>query len=129
MALRVLAEDRVGEQGRGVPFFHLARLGGDDGLRGYQSSRFQDQALLAGQLEWRYEAYWHPGYPNSRVEGFAFVDYGGVGPSLGSLHHEDFRTTPGMGLRYIEEGRSVGEVYFGFGGDDMRFGFEIGRTF
>jgi hypothetical protein len=129
IALRLLAEDHFGEHGDGVPFTHLARLGDEHGLRGYSGRRFRDLAMAAAQLEWRYETYWHPGFSNLRMDGFVFLDAGNVGPSLSSIHLSDVHVTPGFGLRFLEDGRSRGEVYFGFGGDYARVGFQLGSTF
>jgi hypothetical protein len=133
LALRVMAEDHLGEDGPGVtdgvPFTHLARLGDDEGLRGHSSRRFRDRALLATQVEWRYQAYWHPGFPDRAVEGFAFVDAGSVGPSLGAIALSELRVTPGIGVRWIEQGESRIEGYVAFGGGRARFDVEFGRTF
>lgn len=129
VAMRVMAEETLGEGEDGVPFTHLARLGDDDGLRGHTSRRFRDRALLAGQLEWRYEAYWHPGFSDRRVEGFAFLDAGMVAPSLADMALSEFRATPGLGIRWIEGGRSRVEGYVAFGGGRARLDLELGRTF
>jgi hypothetical protein len=128
-ALRLLAEDHLDEGGRGIPFTHLAHLGDERGLRGYSGRRFRDRALLAAQLEWRYEVYWHPGFPDLRLEGFAFADAGAVGPELGAIDLSDFRTTPGLGLRAVQEGNARVEVFLAHGGDGWRGGFGLGRSF
>lgn len=128
-ALRLLAEDRLGEDGRGVPFTHLAELGDEDGLRGHSGRRFRDRALLAAQAEWRYEVFWHPGFPDLRIEGFAFADAGTVGPSLSSVAWDDFEVTPGIGLRYVDDGDARAEGFIARGGGRWRLGFGFGRTF
>lgn len=128
LALRGMAEDHFAEGGEGVPFHRLAMLGDDDGLRGYSSRRFRDRALLAAMVEWRYEVWFHPGDSPWKVEGFAFVDHGGVGPSLDRV--DAFETTPGIGLRFIDRGLSLVEVYAAWGGDrSPRFDIELGATF
>jgi hypothetical protein len=129
IALQLLAEDHVGESGDGVPFTHLARLGSSHGLRGHSSRRYRDVAMAAVQLEWRYEAYWHPGFADRRLDAFVFADAGNVGPSLSSIQLNELHLTPGFGFRFMQQGRSRGEVYFGFGGDGPRVGFELGSTF
>jgi hypothetical protein len=128
-ALRLLAEDHVGEKGRGVPFTHLAYLGDDHGLRGYSGRRFRDEALLAAQLEWRYQVYWHPGFPDKAVEGFVFTDAGTVGSSLGAIRWDDVRYTPGIGLRYVHAGEGKAEAFLAHGGGRWRVGAAFGRTF
>lgn len=128
LAARLLAEDHLAEGGQGVPFYRLAMLGDDDGLRGYTSRRFRDRALLAAMIEWRYEIWFHPGDEQYRLEGFAFVDHGGVGPSLSEV--EAFETTPGLGIRFIDRGLSRVEVYAAWGGDKApRFDLELGASF
>lgn len=130
LALRILGVDHFAESGRGVPFTHLAELGDDDGLRGYGSRRFRDRALLSGQAEVRYEVWWHPGNPDLRVEGFAFGDYGAVGPELGQLDGSDFDFTPGVGLRFTQGGDRLVEVFAAWGGDESpRFDASLGVTF
>jgi hypothetical protein len=129
LAVRLLAEDHIGESGRGVPFTHLAHLGDERGLRGYSGRRFRESALLATQLEWRYEVYWHPGFPDLRLEGFAFVDSGAVGPELGAIDLSDFHTTPGLGLRWVKAGDARGEVFIAHGGEGWRGGISLGRSF
>jgi hypothetical protein len=128
-ALRLIAEDHVGETARGVPFTHLAKLGDDSGLRGYSGRRFRDSALLAAQLEWRYQVYWHPGFPDQAIEGFAFTDAGAVGSSIGAIRWDDVRYTPGIGLRYVKAGEAKAEGYLSRGGGRWRAGFALGRTF
>ena len=105
LALRVIAEDHLGESGHGVPFTHLARLGDDRGLRGYSGRRFQDLAAAAGQLEWRYEVYWHPGFP-ALPRGRVRIRGRGDGRSLAFRDPvSQLHVTPGMGLRLHEQGQ------------------------
>ncbi|MBW3535359.1 MAG: hypothetical protein KY453_09115, partial [Gemmatimonadetes bacterium] len=87
-----------------------------------------ENAMLAATLEWRYEVWFHPGDAHLRAEGFAFVDHGGVGPTLDRV--DTFETTPGLGLRFIDRGVSLVEVYAAWGGDrSPRFDIELGATF
>ena len=128
VAARVLAQDHLAEEGGGVPFHRLAMLGDDDGLRGYTSRRFRERALAAASLEWRYEVWFHPGDAQYRIDGFVFVDRGGVGPSLDDI--EAFETTPGLGLRFVQGGITWVETYVAWGGDKSpRFDIELGATF
>ena len=119
----------MGESGRGVPFTHLAQLGDDEGLRGFSGRRFRDGARLAAQLEWRYEVYWHPGFADQGLEGFAFTDAGAVGPTLGAIEWSDVRATPGLGLRYLKAGDARAEAYLARGGGRWRAGVALRRTF
>lgn len=79
--------------------------------------------------EWRYQVWWHPGDPIYRLDGFAFVDHGAVGSSLGSIRREDFLTTPGLGIRFVNRGIGKLETYVAFGGDENRVGLTLGTSF
>lgn len=129
IALRGLAEEIFAQTGAGVPLYHLPALGGSQGLRGQKSFRYRDLALLAAQGEWRYQVWWHPGDPHYRLDAFAFVDHGAVGPSLRSLASDDFITTPGLGLRFMSRGVGKVETFLAFGGDKPRAGLKLGTTF
>ncbi len=128
LAARLLAEDHFAETGGGVPFYRLATLGDDEGLRGFTGRRFRDKALLATQVEWRYRVWSHPSATAYSLDGFAFVDHGAVGPSLSAVG--SFETTPGIGLRLMHRGLAWGEVYAAFGGEESpRFHLSLGSTF
>jgi hypothetical protein len=129
LALRLLAEDHLGEREDGVPFTHLARLGDEEGLRGFSGRRFRDRALLAAQVEWRYEVAWHPGFAELGIEGFAFADVGAVGSSLGAIGRSDFRATPGIGLRFVDRGDAQAEAFVARGDGRWRLGFGFGRSY
>lgn len=129
VALRGMAVEHFAESGAGVPFFYLPALGDDDGLRGHRSWRFRDRALLAAMAEWRYQVWYHPGDPRYRLDGFAFVDHGSVAPSLGALDWNEFETTPGLGLRFMDRGVGLLEGFVAFGGEGTRFGIELGTSF
>lgn len=129
IALRGLAEEIFAQTGAGVPLYHVPALGGSQGLRGQKGFRYRDLALLAAQGEWRYQVWWHPGDPGYRLDAFAFVDHGAVGPSLRSIASDDFITTPGLGFRFMSHGVGKVETFLAFGGDKPRAGLKLGTTF
>jgi hypothetical protein len=128
-AFRVLAREVFGESGDGVPLYYLPRLGSTEGLRGDKGWRYRDRAVLAGSAEWRYQVWWHPGDPHYRLDAFLFADRGAVGSSLGAIDQDDFMTTPGIGLRFMDHGVGKAEGYLAFGGDKTRVGLKLGASF
>jgi hypothetical protein len=130
LALRGMVAETFGEEGGAVPFYHLHALGDDDGLRGFRSWRFRDQALAAGTAEWRYRIWYHPGDLIYRLDAMAFVDHGMVAPSLDELSWSGAETTPGIGLRFVKDGFGEAEAFVAFGGEQRaRWGFQLGSTF
>jgi hypothetical protein len=128
-ALRGLAHDVFGEEGFGVPLYYLPRLGSTEGLRGQKGWRYRDRSVIATMAEWRYQVWWHPGDPNYRVDAFVFADRAAVGPSLSAIHWEDFKTTPGVGVRFMDHGVGRVEAYLAFRGDKPRAGLKLGASF
>lgn len=57
VAVRAVSEINRPDSGRGVPFFHLAELGGDPGGRAYANQRFRAPDMAAFTAEWRYEVW------------------------------------------------------------------------
>jgi hypothetical protein len=129
LAFRLLAMDHFGERGAGVPFYLLAELGDDDGLRGFRGQRFRDRAMAAVQAEWRWETYYHPGSERVGVEAFVFGDAGMVASSFGELDRSPLRVTPGVGLRAIFTANRLAEGFLAFGGDNVRLSGSLSVTF
>jgi hypothetical protein len=128
-ALRGLAHRVYGEEGNGVPIYYLPRLGSSEGLRGQKGWRYRDRAVIAGMAEWRYQVWWHPGDPDYRLDAFVFADHGAVGSSLSGIEWEDFKTTPGFGLRFMDHGVGKAETYLAFRGDELKGGVKLGASF
>jgi len=87
-----------------IPFFHMARLGGNgllpslgDTMRGYVRNRFYADSDLVLNFEYRYEI-WH--YKNSALDAVIFCDEGQAFNEIGNFEMKDFRTTVGGGLRF-----------------------------
>lgn len=110
--------------GRGVPFTHLAALGGDDALRGHESGRFRDRDLVAAKTEWRYEI-WRTIHYDARLEGLLFLDAGTVGGSAAPLDLDELRTGWGFGMRAVDRERLLLRWYLGFGGEGTRFSVDL----
>lgn len=129
VALRGWVVEHVAEEGRGVPFTHLARLGEDNGLRGFREQRFQDRAVASLSVEWRWEVWWYPSDPDQRVEAFLFAEGGTVASSLDRLRSDEIEVTPGLGFRLLDSGEGIVEAYLAFGGDERRLDLSFGKTF
>lgn len=112
-----------GESGRGIPFTHLASLGGDRGLRGFSSDRFRDRHLAALMSEWRYEI-WREKHGNVRLEGLAFVDAGTVASEFDRLTDADLKTSWGFGARLLASDEVQLMGYVGLGGEETRISLE-----
>lgn len=118
-ALRGIAEINRGDDGPGVPFTHLASLGDSRGARAFSSDRFRDLDMAAIMAEWRYEI-WLELHERARIEGFVFVDEGGVSPRLSDLDGSDLRESYGFGLRGISGGHLLALAYLAFGEEGAR---------
>lgn len=125
--LRAAAELNRGDDGRGVPFTHLASLGDHVGGRGYQDGRFRDRDLLALTAEWRYEI-WRELQSRMRMEGFVFFEEGAVAHTLGSLESSDFRPSWGVGLRLVEREGALGRAFVAVGEEGTRWQLDLSAT-
>ncbi|MFQ5678595.1 MAG: BamA/TamA family outer membrane protein [Gemmatimonadota bacterium] len=120
LAIRGLAELNRSQSGRGIPFTHLASLGGSHKLRGFDRDRFRDRDLLAVSSEWRYEV-WREKLNRARTEGFLFLDWGTVAERLDKLDGSDLRSSWGFGMRAIMEGQLALLWYLALGGEETQF--------
>lgn len=112
-AFRGLVEINRLDSGAGIPFFDLSRMGGSrNGPRSFEGGRFRDRDGLSLMSEFRQEI---ARFDRRRLQGFIFLDEGGVTHSLGSLSGSDLRTSYGLGLRLtgIEGFATIGYVAFG----------------
>ena len=108
-----------------APFFHLPRLGGQNGLRGYSGGRFIDNTLVMVRTEWRTGPVW------KRFGAVVFAGLGDVAPGVGDLTTAAGLTTWGLGLRWlINPAEKVNvRMDFGFGKDDSGFYLSLGEAF
>jgi outer membrane protein assembly factor BamA len=76
-----------------APFYALCSFGQGSDLRGYTSGRYRDRAMVAVQVEYRWQL-------SPRWGVVAFGGTGQVGPSLGSLSTERLLSSAGAGVRF-----------------------------
>ncbi len=120
LALRGVVEINRGNEAGDIPFMYLATLGGTDILRSYNTDRFRDRDRLALTAEWRYEI-WRDLHERGRVEGFVFWDEGTVARTLSSI--DEFRTSAGVGMRFLFNYRLRAITFLAFGAEGARFTF------
>lgn len=124
LAFRSLAEMTRGASRPEIPFFHLADLGSTHGLRGFPGYRFRDRDLAALMTEYRYEV-WRD--EPTGMEGFLFLDVGGVARSLSEL--DRLHTSYGFGARFIRSERLLALWYLAFSREETRFALKFGWPF
>lgn len=120
LALRGVAELNRPLGGRGVPFTHLASLGGSPNLRGHDRDRFRDRDLVALSSEWRYEI-WRDKRGAARAEGLLFLDAGTVARRLDRLDASTLKTDYGVGMRAIAGADLAVLWYLALGGGESEF--------
>ncbi|MEX2467840.1 MAG: BamA/TamA family outer membrane protein [Gemmatimonadota bacterium] len=103
--------------GDGVPFTHLATLGGSRSLRAFEWGRFQDRDLLALAAEWRFEI-WRDLRERGRLEGFTFWEAGGVARNLNAL--PGMRHSYGVGLLLAWNLEVMGRAWIAHGDEGTR---------
>lgn len=115
LAVRVVSDVTRSDGGEGIPFFHLASLGGSRTNLGYPSNRFRDNDLLALMSEWRYEV-WRELHSRARAELFLFFHHGAVVRRLGDVFDDagSWNASYGLGMRIAERERLLGLAYLGF---------------
>lgn len=94
--------------GSDVPFFQRPTLGGQRTLRGFSSSRFQEDGALAGSVEYRYPIW-------RNLDAVALVDVGQVFDSFEDVAVDRFHWSYGGGLHLIS-------------GGTLRFRFELAHS-
>jgi hypothetical protein len=127
LALRGIAEYNQG-YGQGVPFTHLASLGGLRGARAYRQQRFRDRLMLALMSEWRYEV-WRELHERGRAETFFLLDTGTVSDKFGNMSLADLRWSFGFGLRLIFEREVRWLAWLAFGRDGAEIDVQFTRVF
>lgn len=120
LALQGLWESHVGE----VPFYKLAKLGGQKRLRGLFKGRYRDKNMLLAQAEYRTPPLWR-----LRLAGF-----GGIGEVYGDespLTVDNLLWSAGVGLRLaVDESEGVNvRADFGLSPEGNGFYLSIGEAF
>jgi hypothetical protein len=85
-------QDSVG--GGSIPFYELSLLDLNNGLRGFDRGRWQDEGALLFNVEWRFPVW-------QDVEGAIFLDEGQVFNNYEDIKLKEFRYSAGAGLRFV----------------------------
>lgn len=105
----VLAINAVGVMNfGGVPFLDMAKVGGDDILRGYAKNRFRDAHFAGVQVEYRFPVWWR----------FGMVVFAGVGDvfqSPADLSLSSLKYSVGTGIRFSVNRRERLNFRFDYG--------------
>jgi hypothetical protein len=128
VALQIMASENKPDGGQGVPFYHLARLGSEDGTRSLSQDRYRDLAMAALMSEWRYEV-WRELHGRSRVEAFFLFDIGAVQSSISRLSWSDNIKSLGFGWRVVTQRDAMFLSYLAFGPDGLRFRVKFSTAF
>jgi len=105
-----------------TPLFELARLGGNEIMRGYFEGRYTDRHLIATQVEWRQQL-------NRRWGAVAFIGVGGVAPTIDQF--ETFRPSAGLGVRFLIDPKEALNLRLdlGLGKEKLNYYFKIAEAF
>ncbi len=111
--------------GNELPFWAMARLGGEDSLltdqqtlRGYGAGRFVDNNLAVANFEARTRVWERDVFGTHGILELApFFEFGRVGHGLGYNPFDGLHTVGGIGFRGIAAPFVVGYVDVGFGGE------------
>lgn len=122
LALRALVDMMRGNDAGHIPFMYLSSIGGTYVLRSYNTDRFRDRDRVALTAEWRYEV-WRDLHERSRIEGFVFWDEATVARNLDDI--EEFRSSVGLGARFIFGFRVRAVTFLAFGAEGARFTFSF----
>ena len=108
----------------GVPFLDMARVGGDDILRGYARNRFRDQHFGGFQLEYRFPVWWRFGM-------VVFAGLGDVFSTPADLSMRNIKYSFGAGIRFSVNTKERLNVRFdyGFGRDNSAFYIMLTEAF
>jgi len=122
---QVFATNLVGNFNTGdVPFLDMARVGGEEILRGYARNRYRDKNFIGGQVEYRFPLVW-------RFGGVAFAGLGDVFDRPSEVTMSTLKYSFGGGLRFLVSKREGINVRFdyGFGRDSQAFYISLTEAF
>lgn len=111
--------------GNEMPFWSMARLGGEDSLltdqqtlRGYGAGRFVDNNLAVANIEMRSRVWEHDIFGTHGILELApFFEAGRVGHYMSMNPLSELHSVGGIGIRGIAEPFVVGYVDIGYGGE------------
>jgi len=101
-----------------VPFQYMAKLGGEDVLRGYYLGRYRDLSAVVGQVELRTLVWWRVGF-------VVFAGAGNVANRLDNFDRDYIRYSTGFGLRYLFNRGEKLNLRMDFGWGDESSGMYI----
>jgi hypothetical protein len=91
-----------------VPFLDMAKVGGDDILRGYAKNRYRDHHFAGTQVEYRFPLFWRLGM-------VTFAGIGDVFRTTKDLTLNNLKYTYGAGLRFRVNTKERLNVRFDYG--------------
>lgn len=94
LLLRAYLAKQDGIGGSAIPFYELNLLDLNNGLRGFDRGRWQDQGALLFNIEWRFPIW-------QDVEGSLFLDEGQVFRNYRDIGLQHFRYSAGGGIRFV----------------------------
>ncbi len=119
----VLAGEIYGEfHSEGTPWAMMARLGGDNRMRGYYEGRYRDLDLITVQVELR-QRIWR------RISGVVWGGAGNLFPTLGDFTWSHTLPNYGLGLRWEFKKRVNIRFDYGFGKDTHGLVVQINEAF
>jgi len=104
--------------GQRVPFYLQESLGGQNGLRGFDDFRFQDNDLVSVTVESRLALLKH-------LDLALFADVGKVGADVAALRRAAMKSSYGVGFRAHMGLHTISRLDIGHGAEGWRFVFEI----
>lgn len=107
---------------REVPFYHLAILDLNQGLRSFGRNRFRDRGIMVMNAEYRYPIYvtW---------DAFVFFDAGQSFEEYDDLRSRDLRFSQGFGIRAMSKEKHTFSLQVGFGKEGTEAQIFFGKQF
>ena len=107
-----------------APFHKLAKLGGQDMMRGYYTGRYRDKLLIALQAEYRLPVW-------GRLGAVGFAGLGDVADKPANFRLGDLKYSMGAGLRFMlnKKERTQLRLDFGWGKGTSGMYFTAGEAF
>lgn len=130
LAFRLLGDFNDAKGNSLVPLQHLARLGGSDTLRGYDTHRFHARHAVHATIEYRYQiASTFAKDGSSGIDAVAFTDAGQVFDRHSEFSFKNVRATWGGGLQFSSKRSTVFRILYARSPEGSRVFFTFGPTF
>lgn len=120
LAYRVMTRLTYGN----VPFYDLSSFGMQSDLRGFESGKYRDKMMWAGQGEWRHRF-------TDRWGSVAFAGLGEVAPSFSEFKYSKVLTSGGLGARFRIADKNPVDFRFdvAYGDKNVSYYFSVGQAF